>query len=128
MLLSSAQQLSPFGVTVRPNQASTGHARRAPASAFKTAADTQPHPSSGPAVVGLPFAASCLKSHRSDRVVRTASAAQVRQPMRSDTARAECTPLHKGRSTMVWQTRITRADGRLCAVVTQTQMVLKGKT
>jgi 1,4-dihydroxy-2-naphthoyl-CoA hydrolase len=42
-----------------------------------------------------------------------------------DTARAECTPMHKGRSTMVWQTRITRGDGRLCAVVTQTQMVLK---
>ena len=37
---------------------------------------------------GLPFAASCLKSHKSDRVVRTASAAQVRQPMRADTARA----------------------------------------
>jgi 1,4-dihydroxy-2-naphthoyl-CoA hydrolase len=44
-----------------------------------------------------------------------------------DTARAECTPLHKGRSTMVWQTKITRADGRLCAVVTQTQMVLKAR-
>src|ERR1041384_8519231 len=44
-----------------------------------------------------------------------------------DTARAECTPLHKGRSTMVWQTRITRGDGRLAAVVTQTQMVLKKK-
>src|SRR3954447_10273127 len=44
-----------------------------------------------------------------------------------DIARAECTPLHKGRSTMVWQTRITRGDGRLCAVVTQTQMVLKAK-
>ena len=42
-----------------------------------------------------------------------------------DTARAECAPLHKGRSTMVWQTKITRGDGRLCAVVTQTQMVLK---
>jgi len=28
---------------------------------------------------------------------------------------------------MVWQTRITRGDGRLCAVVTQTQMVLKAK-
>ena len=42
-----------------------------------------------------------------------------------DTARAECSSLHKGRSTMVWQTRITRGDGRLCAVVTQTQMVLK---
>src|SRR3954452_6359048 len=44
-----------------------------------------------------------------------------------DTARAECTPLHKGRSTMVWQTRITRGDGRLCAVVTQTQMVLNAR-
>ena len=27
-----------------------------------------------------------------------------------DTARAECTPLHMGRTTTVWQTRITRAD------------------
>jgi 1,4-dihydroxy-2-naphthoyl-CoA hydrolase len=44
-----------------------------------------------------------------------------------DTARAECTPLHKGRTTMVWQTKITRSDGRLAAVVTQTQMVLKAK-
>lgn len=41
-----------------------------------------------------------------------------------DVAYAECTPLHRGRSTMVWQTRITRGDGRLCAIVTQTQMVL----
>jgi 1,4-dihydroxy-2-naphthoyl-CoA hydrolase len=45
-----------------------------------------------------------------------------------DTARAECTPLHRGRSTMVWQTKITRGDGRLAAVVTQTQMVLKART
>ena len=41
-----------------------------------------------------------------------------------DTAKAECTPLHRGRSTMVWQTRITRGDGKLAAIVTQTQMVL----
>ena len=41
-----------------------------------------------------------------------------------DTAFAECTPLHKGRTTMVWQTRITRTDGRLCALVTQTQIVI----
>jgi len=41
-----------------------------------------------------------------------------------DVAKAECTALHRGRSTMVWQTRITRGDGRLCAVVTQTQLVL----
>ena len=41
-----------------------------------------------------------------------------------DTARAECTPLHRGRTTMVWQTKITRGDGRLCALVLQTQMVI----
>lgn len=44
-----------------------------------------------------------------------------------DTAYAECTPLHRGRTTMVWQTRITRGDGRLCALVTQTQLVLEPK-
>jgi len=41
-----------------------------------------------------------------------------------DTARAECTPLHRGRTTMVWQTRITRSDGKLCAIVIQTQIVI----
>ena len=41
-----------------------------------------------------------------------------------DTARAECTPLHRGRTTMVWQTRVTRGDGRLAALVTQTQLVI----
>src|SRR3954471_1377572 len=41
-----------------------------------------------------------------------------------DTARAECTPLHRGRTTMVWQTRITRNDGKLAALVTQTQLVI----
>jgi 1,4-dihydroxy-2-naphthoyl-CoA hydrolase len=42
-----------------------------------------------------------------------------------DTLRAECTPLHRGRTTMVWQTRITRSDGRLAALVTQTQLVIQ---
>jgi uncharacterized protein (TIGR00369 family) len=42
-------------------------------------------------------------------------------------ALAECTPLHRGRSTMVWQTRVTRQDGKLAAIVTQTQMVLPGR-
>ena len=41
-----------------------------------------------------------------------------------DIAYAECTPLHRGRTTMVWQTRITRNDGRLCALVIQTQIVI----
>lgn len=44
-----------------------------------------------------------------------------------DTAYAECTALHRGRTTMVWQTRITRGDGRLCALVTQTQLVMEKK-
>jgi uncharacterized protein (TIGR00369 family) len=36
----------------------------------------------------------------------------------------EATPLHRGRRTQVWQTRITTEAGRLVAVVTQTQLVL----
>ena len=44
-----------------------------------------------------------------------------------DTARAECTALHRGRSTMVWQTRITRNDGKLAALVTQTQLVFPAR-
>lgn len=41
-----------------------------------------------------------------------------------ETALAETTPLHRGKTTMVWQTRITRTDGKLAAIVTQTQLVL----
>jgi tetratricopeptide (TPR) repeat protein len=37
---------------------------------------------------GLPFHAQCLEFHRSERSVRTASAAQVREPLRRDTGRA----------------------------------------
>ena len=36
----------------------------------------------------------------------------------------EAVPLRRGRSTQVWQTTIHNAEGRLCAVVTQTQLVL----
>jgi uncharacterized protein (TIGR00369 family) len=39
--------------------------------------------------------------------------------------RGESVALHRGRTTMVWQTTITNADGKLCAVVTQTQLVLE---
>src|SRR5581483_1680011 len=38
------------------------------------------------------------------------------------TVHGESTPLHIGKRTCVWQTRITRDDGKLVAVVTQTQM------
>ena len=44
-----------------------------------------------------------------------------------DVARAEAVPLHRGRSTIVVQTRISRNDGRLAAIVTQTQMVMDAK-
>ena len=40
------------------------------------------------------------------------------------TVRATTTPVHRGGKTQVWQTRITRDDGKLVALVTQTQMVL----
>ncbi len=38
--------------------------------------------------------------------------------------RAEATPLHKGKRTQVWQTRVTDESGRLLSLTTQTQMVL----
>ncbi len=43
---------------------------------------------------------------------------------RSGTVRAESTPLHRGRRTMVWQTRVTDEAGRLLSLTIQTQMVL----
>ena len=36
----------------------------------------------------------------------------------------ESVALHRGRTTMVWQTCVRNAEGKLCAVVTQTQLVL----
>ena len=36
----------------------------------------------------------------------------------------EATPVHRGRRTQVWQTRITTNEGKLVALVTQTQLVL----
>jgi len=43
------------------------------------------------------------------------------------TVTAECTPIHRGKRTMVWQTRISGAKGRLLAIITQTQMVLDAR-
>ena len=45
-------------------------------------------------------------------------------PARSGTVRAESTPLHRGRSTMVWQTRVTDESGKLLSLTIQTQAVL----
>ena len=37
---------------------------------------------------------------------------------------AESVPVHRGRTTQVWQTTIKSQSGKLCALVMQTQMVL----
>lgn len=39
----------------------------------------------------------------------------------------EAIALHRGRTTQVWQTSIRTAEGKLCAVVTQTQLVMGAK-
>ena len=43
---------------------------------------------------------------------------------RTGVVRAESTPLHRGKRTMVWQTRVTDEGGRLLSLTIQTQMVL----
>ena len=43
---------------------------------------------------------------------------------RAGVVRAESTPLHRGKRTMVWQTRVTDDTGRLLSLTIQTQMVL----
>jgi 1,4-dihydroxy-2-naphthoyl-CoA hydrolase len=43
---------------------------------------------------------------------------------REGIVRAESTPLHRGKRTHVWQTRVTDQSGRLLSLTIQTQMVL----
>jgi len=43
---------------------------------------------------------------------------------RSGTVQAEAKPIHKGKRTHVWETRITDDNGKLLSVTTQTQMIL----
>ena len=42
--------------------------------------------------------------------------------------RAVSIPLHIGRTTMVWQTTIRNPDGKVAAIVTQTQIVIPAKS
>lgn len=48
----------------------------------------------------------------------------LRSIPKGDLATATATPLHAGRRTIVVETRITRGDGKLAAIVTQTQMLM----
>ena len=54
-----------------------------------------------------------------DSSTKFISAARV-----NTTVVGECVALHRGRTTMVWQTAVKSAEGKLCAIVTQTQLVL----
>ena len=59
------------------------------------------------------------------RTTTTDSSTKFIGAARTDTTvTGECTPLHRGRTTMVWQTAVKSADGKLCAIVTQTQLIL----
>ena len=66
-----------------------------------------------------------LNLDASKRTTTTDSSTKFIAAARSGTTVfAECVALHRGRTTMVWQTSIRNSEGRLCAVVTQTQLVL----
>jgi 1,4-dihydroxy-2-naphthoyl-CoA hydrolase len=66
--------------------------------------------------VSLPAGARTTTIESSTKFVRAA-------PVGS-TVIGECTALHRGRTTMVWQTLVRSEAGKLCGVVTQTQLVL----
>jgi 1,4-dihydroxy-2-naphthoyl-CoA hydrolase len=68
-------------------------------------------------IVNLPAGASTTTTDSSTKFIAGAKV--------GTTVRGESIALHRGRTTMVWQTSITSADGRLCAVVSQTQLVLQ---
>jgi 1,4-dihydroxy-2-naphthoyl-CoA hydrolase len=67
-------------------------------------------------VLNLPESGSTTTIESKTNFLRSAPA--------GSTVFAECAPVHRGKRTMVWQTRISTADGRLVAIVTQTQLVL----
>ena len=48
----------------------------------------------------------------------------VRAAPVGSTVIGECTAFHRGRTTMVWQTLVKSEAGKVCGVVTQTQLVL----
>jgi uncharacterized protein (TIGR00369 family) len=102
-------------MTVRPDLCTTGEALHG--GAIMAFADTL-------GAVGtfqnLPEGARTTTIESSTKFVRGAAAGTV--------VIGECTAFHRGRTTMVWQTLVKTQEGKLCAVVTQTQLVLPAKT
>ena len=69
--------------------------------------------------------ASFLNLPEGARATTVESKTNFFRPLRvGSTATARCVPMHRGRRTSVWQTTISTEDGKVAAVVTQTQLVI----
>jgi uncharacterized protein (TIGR00369 family) len=68
-------------------------------------------------ILNLPEGARTTTTDSSTKFMAAAKA--------NSTVVGESIALHRGRTTHVWQTSIRRADGKLCAVVTQTQLIIE---
>ena len=66
--------------------------------------------------MSLPLGARTTTIESSTKFIRAA-------PVGS-TVIGECTAFHRGRTAMVWQTLVKSEAGKLCGVVTQTQLIL----
>ena len=98
-------------LTVRPDLCTTGGVMHG--GAIMAFADT------------LGAVGTVLNMAAGKRTTTTDSSTKFIAGARVDTVvTAECLALHRGRTTQVWQTSIRNTDGKLCAVVTQTQLVM----
>jgi uncharacterized protein (TIGR00369 family) len=98
-------------LTVRPDLCTTGGVMHG--GAIMAFADT------------LGAVGTVLNMPAGKRTTTTDSSTKFIAAARIDTVvTGECVALHRGRTTQVWQTSIRNAEGRLCAVVTQTQRVI----
>ena len=84
----------------------------------------------GGAVMGLADhaggTAAFMNLRRGEATTTIESKTNFLRPVRTgDVAHARCIVLHKGGKTMVLQTTITRGDGKVAAIVTQTQMIME---
>ncbi len=70
--------------------------------------------------------AAIMNLHPGEATTTIESKTNFLRPIRiGDTAHGRCIVLHKGRTTMVLQTTVAREDGKVAAIVTQTQMIME---
>jgi uncharacterized protein (TIGR00369 family) len=98
---------------VRPDLCTAGHICHG--GAYMAFADTV---GAVGTVMSLPKGARTTTTDSSTKFIAAAK--------EGSTVTAEAIALHRGRTTHVWQTSIRREDGKLCAVVTQTQLIIEG--